>query len=168
MCRHWCYSYETCRQVVSPSLSLSFPSLSLLSLSLRLSLPLSLPLPLSLSSPAGIYGLSGNARNNFHHLRDLSYAGREYLAEHLNGVPPERHIFHRFCDALGVERRLVQAATRSRNPTAYLIQEYAQKDEDATFQRLEVALDMVGKRDLYVGLYDKLINGGFDDNDECN
>ena len=142
------------------------PSLSLFSLPLPPSL--SLPLPFSLSSPAGIYGLSGNARNNFHHLRDLSYAGREYLAEHLNGVPPERHIFHQFCDALGVERRLVQAATRSRNPTAYLIQEYAQKDEDATFQRLEVALDMVGKRDLYVGLYDKLVNGGFDDNDECN
>ena len=135
----------------------------------HLSLFLSLLLLLfSCLSPAGIYGLSGSARNSFHHLRDLSYAGRQYLSDHLNGDPPERHIFHRFCDALGVERRLVQAATRSRNPTAYLIQQYAEREEEATFQRLEVALDTVGRRDLYIGLHDKLVNGGFDDDDECN
>ena len=67
-----------------------------------------------------------------------------------------------------MERRLVQAASRSRNPTAYLIQEYAKREEGATFRRLEVALDTVGRRDLYIELYDKLVNGGFDDDDECN
>ena len=115
-----------------------------------------------------MYGLSGNARNSLHHLRDLSYAGRQYLADHLNGDPPERHIFHQFCDALGVEHRLVQAATRSRNPTAYLIQQYAERDEAATFQSLEVALNKLGRRELYIELYDKLSNGGFDNDDECN
>ena len=133
--------------LMTDSLSL-FPSFTLL------------PLP----PLAGVYGLSGSARNNFQHLRDLSYAGRQFLADHLND---DRHTFHQFCDALGAEPRLIQAASRSRNPTAYFIQQYAEFDEGATFQRLESALDVVGKRDLYVDLYDKLRNGGFDD-DECN
>ena len=114
-----------------------------------------------------MYGLSGFPSGQLPHLRDLSYAGREYLANHLNGQPPERHIFHRFCDALGVQPRLVQAAVRSRNPTAYLIQRYAE-EEEATFQRLEAALDTVGRRDLYVELFDRLQNGGLDEDDEFN
>ena len=111
-----------------------------------------------------MYGLSGSARNNLHHLRDLSYAGRQYLADHLN---QDKHTFDQFCVALGVEGRLVQAASRSRNPTAFLIQEYAERHEGATFHQLEVALDVVGKGDLYAELHHKLVNGGFDD-DECN
>ena len=52
---------------------------------------------------------------------------------------------------------------RSRNPTAYLIQEYSEKPE-ATFDRLEQALSNIGRRDLFEQLWQMLgsENGGED------
>ena len=105
---------------------------------------LSIPHSLSLI-PAGIYGLTGCGQGPTWHLSHLSYAGREVIARSLNGQP---NVFHSFCHALGVENRLLQTASKSRNPTAYLIQEYSERPE-ATFDRLEQALVQIGKRDLF-------------------
>ena len=89
------------------------------------------------------------------HLSHLSFAGREFLATHLNGKPPERNLFNSFCYALGVDDKLLQASMRSRNPTAYLIQEYSEKPE-ATFDRLEQVLSTIGRRDLFEQLWQML------------
>ena len=83
-----------------------------------------------------------------HSLSRLSYAGREFLAARLNGTPRDRNTFNNFCEALGVEQRLVQVSVRSGNPTAYLIQEYSERPE-ATFDRLERALTNIGQSDLF-------------------
>ena len=83
-----------------------------------------------------------------HRLAHLSYAGREFLAERLNGTPRDRNLFNDFCMALGAEQRLIQASMRSRNPTGYLIQEFSERPE-ATFDRLERALSDIGQRDVF-------------------
>ena len=80
-----------------------------------------------------------------HHLSHLNYAGREFLAVRLNG---NHNLFNEFCLALGVERRLIQASMKSQNPTAYVIQEFAEKPE-ATFDRLEEALSNIGHHDMF-------------------
>ena len=110
---------------------------------------------------AGPYGLNGSGVGPTHHLSHLSYEGREFLSQHLNGNPPDRNVFHSFCDALGVENRLVRVSARSRNPTAYLMQEYSARP-DATFDRLEQALTQIGKRDVFDGLWTGLENDKFD------
>lgn len=107
---------------------------------------------------AGPYGLSGCGPGPAHHLSHLSYEGREFLAENLNGNPPERNVFHSFCHALGVDNRLARVSARSPNPTAYLIQEYSAKPE-ATFDRLEQALAQIGKRDVFEGLWMRMQSG---------
>ena len=114
----------------------------------------------SLSSlhTAGPYGLSGCGSGPAHHLSHLSYEGREFLAENLNGNPPERNVFHSFCHALGVDNRLARVSARSPNPTAYLIQEYSARPE-ATFDRLEQALAQIGKRDVFDGLWMRMQSG---------
>lgn len=97
---------------------------------------------------AGPYGLTGHSPGPAHQLARLSYAGKEFLGERLNGTPQDRNLFNNFCIALGVEQRLIQASVKSRNPTAYLLQEFGEKP-DATFGRLEQALSEIGHRDLY-------------------
>ena len=97
---------------------------------------------------AGPYGLTGHGPGPVHSLSSLSYAGREFLAERLNGTPQDRNMFNNFCMALGVEQKLVQLSVRSRNPTCYLIQEYSERPE-ATFERLERALSDIGHQDLF-------------------
>ena len=113
---------------------------------------------LFLPHAAGPYGLSGCGPGPAHHLSHLSYEGREFLAENLNGNPPERNVFHSFCHALGVDNRLARVSARSPNPTAYLIQEYSAKPE-ATFDRLEQALAQIGKRDVFEGLWMRMQSG---------
>lgn len=114
---------------------------------------------------AGVYGLSGRGSGPDYHLSNLGYSEREFLASKLNGHPPQRLVFHDFCNALGVENKLSQASARSGNPTAYLIQTYSLRPE-ATFQRLEQALSQMGRDDVYQELVDKIQNGGFDNDDE--
>ena len=97
---------------------------------------------------AGLYGLMGHGPGSVHRLAHLSYAGREVLAERLNGTPQDRNLFNNFCMALGVDRRLVQVSMRSRNPTGYLMQEYSERPE-ATFGRLEQALSDIGQHELF-------------------
>ena len=97
---------------------------------------------------AGLYGLKGHGPGSIHRLAHLSYAGREFLAERLNGTPQDRNTFNNFCLALGVDQRLVQVSMRSRNPTGYLIQEFSEKPE-ATFDRLERALSEIGHHELF-------------------
>ena len=57
-------------------------------------------------------------------------------------------MFPQFCQALGVDDDLRRKASRSRNPTAYLLQEYQELPE-ATFDRLEQALSQMGRKDLF-------------------
>lgn len=51
-------------------------------------------------------------------------------------------------------------SAKSRNPTAYLIQEYSERPE-ATFDRLEQALTQIGKREVFEGLWTGLENDNF-------
>ena len=104
----------------------------------------------SLASSAGLYGLRGCGRTAAYRLGHLSYEGREFLARHFN-PSPNPNLFNSFCGALRVEQRLVRASLKSRNPTAYLIQEFSERPE-ATFDRLEQALSEIGKRDLFEDL----------------
>ena len=108
-----------------------------------------------------MYGLKGSGPGPVHRLSRLSYAGRQFLAERLNGTPQDRNTFNNFCEALGVEQRLVQVSKRSGNPTGYLMQEYSERPE-ATFDRLERALSDIGQRDLFEQLQavdSRLMNG---------
>lgn len=100
------------------------------------------------SRPAGLYGLMGHGPGPADSLSHLSYAGREFLAERLNGTPQDRNLFNNFCTALGVEQHLIQVSMRSRNPTGYLIQEFSERPE-ATFDRLQRALSDIGHDDLF-------------------
>lgn len=117
-----------------------------------------------LPHPAGLYGLTGHGLGPAHRLSHLSYAGREFLAERLNGTPQDRNLFNDFCMALGVEQHLIQVSMRSRNPTGYLIQEFSERP-DATFERLQRALSDIGQRDLFEQLQavdSDPMNGGDD------
>ena len=77
-------------------------------------------------------------------LSRLSYNGRNVLGEQLN----QRETFKKFCHAMGVDDGLAIVCLRSRNPTAYLIQEIDGKPY-ATFSRLEQALTSIGKRAVF-------------------
>lgn len=111
---------------------------------------------------AGLFGLSAPGAGPDHHLSRLGHSGRELLARTLNGRPPQRQIFHDFCEALDVEKRLVQASSRSGNPTAYLIQQLSSQ-ADATLYKLETALIGIGHGALYQELVDVMQNGGMDE-----
>ena len=101
--------------------------------------------------PAGIYGLNGLGPGRPDRISHLSYTCREYLASRLNGNPPERNTFHNFCHALGVENKLVQASSRSGNPTAYLLQKFSAHPE-ATLENLERALAEIGMENVFARL----------------
>ncbi len=58
-----------------------------------------------------------------------------------------------------MEGRLLQASLRSRNPTAYLIQQYSEKP-GATFERLEQALGQIGRSDVFDELWQKVLTDG--------
>ena len=104
---------------------------------------------------AGIYGLSAcNNSVSIHRLGHLSYSAREFLASTLNQKQTE---FCQLCQAMEVESSLMQASLRSRNPTAYLIQELP----DTTIDRLEKALSKIGRSDLFTAL-----SRHFDDSDD--
>lgn len=107
---------------------------------------------------AGLFGLSAPGPGPNHHLKSLGYTGREFLSKTLNGRPPQRQIFHDFCNAMGVENKLIQASSRSGNPTAYLIQQLC-SHPDATFDRLENALNQIGQGALYTELNIRIQNG---------
>ena len=120
------------------------------------------PPPLPFQSLAGIFGLNGFNPGRPDRISRLSYTCREYLASRLNGNPPERNTFHNFCHALGVENKLVQASSRSGNPTAYLLQSFSSRPE-ATMRNLERALTEIGMENVFVGLTVMEDGGGEDD-----
>ncbi len=111
---------------------------------------------------AGLFGLSAPGAGPDHHISRLGYSGRELLARTLNGRAPQRQLFHDFCQALNVENRLIQASSRSGNPTGYLMQQLCSKP-DATLYKLETALREIGHEGLYEELVDLMQNGGMDD-----
>ncbi len=53
----------------------------------------------------------------------------------------------------------MRASLRSRNPTAYLIQQYSERPE-ATFHRLEQALVQIGKSDVFDELWQQVLTDG--------
>ena len=79
-----------------------------------------------------------------YHLQHMSVTCRHSLADQIN----QSNTFQQFCRALGVGDELMKRASRSGNPTAYLLQEYQERPE-ATFDRLEQALSQMGRRDLF-------------------
>ena len=72
-------------------------------------------------------------------------------------------MFCNFCQAMGVENRLIQSSSRSKNPTAYLIQQLTLSSHpEATFSRLEQALHQIGQGNLYRALSLKMENDEID------
>lgn len=78
------------------------------------------------------------------HISSLSISAKLYLASHLN----DKDIYNQFCLAMGIKDDLIQSTRRSGNPTAELLQTLADCP-DGTMQRLQKALERIGKMELY-------------------
>ena len=77
----------------------------------------------------------------------MSYSGIQFLSGHLN----DSKTFKDFCQAMRVDRDLIEMSQRSLNPTACLLQEM-RSDPEATMERLSDALENIGKGELYSSL----------------
>ena len=95
-------------------------------------------------STAGAFDFNSCRPGPSYHLQHMSITCRHSLADKIN----QSAMFPQFCRALGVDDDLRRKASRSGNPTAYLLQEYQELPE-ATFDRLEQALSQMGRKDLF-------------------
>ena len=93
---------------------------------------------------AGIQHFNTCGPGPMYRLQHMSITCRHSLADEIN----QSAMFPQFCHALGVDEELRIRATRSRNPTAYMLQEYQELPE-ATFDQLQQALSRIGRKDLY-------------------
>ena len=101
---------------------------------------------------AGITSFNDCGPGPSYHISHISYSGVQFLSDHLND--PKK--FKDFCQAMRVDRGLVEISQRSLNPTACLLQEM-HGDPEATMERLSEALESIGQGQLYSSLL-QLIN----------
>lgn len=123
-------------------------------LSLRLHVPSLRPrIPHRLSLfPAGIASFNDCGPGPSHHVSHISYAGVQFLSDHLNNP----QMYRDFCRAMNIDQETVEMSKRSLNPIACLFQEMS-SDPDATMQRLSEALESIGQHHLYLSLL-RLLN----------
>ena len=78
------------------------------------------------------------------HISSLSTSAIWYLASHLN----DRDVYSQFCYAMKIKDELIHSTARTMNPTAQLLQILAESPS-GTMQRLQEALESIGKIELY-------------------